>query len=167
VMGVSSMASLIMPAAAMAALTTVAPFVAVPVLAVLVGSGVKGFLKGQVKTAQGELRKQLAEMLQQVRRHFFDVDLTADNFSRVDEYFRTLDRTVNEQVRELAQKRSEEAKAEITRLAKTAQLNDREREARVKQAQEQLARWDNIGKYAKQVVAQIEELKRPKARKAS
>ena len=58
------MASLVMPAAAMAALTTVAPFVAIPVLAVLVGSGVKGVLKGQVKTAQGELRKQLAEMLQ-------------------------------------------------------------------------------------------------------
>ena len=167
VMGTTSMASLVMPAAAMGALATVAPFVAIPVLAVLVGSGVKGVHKGQIKAAQGELRKQLAEMLQQVRRHFFDVDLTADNFSRVDEYFRTLDRTVNEQVRELAQKRSEEAKAEITRLAKTAQLNDREREAWVKQAQEQLARWDNIGKYAKQVVAQIEELKRPKARKAS
>src|ERR671916_393222 len=61
VMGMSSMAGLVMPAAAMAALTTVAPFVAVPVLAVLVGSGVKGVLKGQAKTAQGELRKQLAE----------------------------------------------------------------------------------------------------------
>jgi hypothetical protein len=167
VMGTTSMASLVMPAAAMGALATVAPFLAIPVLAVLVGSGVKGVHKGQIKTAQGELRKQLAEMLQQIRRHFFDVDLTADNFSRVDEYFRTLDRTVNEQVRELAQKKSKEAKAEITRLAKTAQLDDREREAQVKQAQEQLARWDNIGKYAKQVMAQIEALKRPKARKAS
>ena len=164
VMGVSSMASLVMPAAAMAALTTVAPFVAVPVLAVLVGSGVKGVLKGQAKTAQGELRKQLAEMLQQVRRHFFDVDLMAGNFSRVDEYFRTLDRAVNEQVRELAQKKSEEAQAEITRLAQATQLDDREREARIKPAQEQLAQWDNIGKYTKQVMAQIEALKRPKAK---
>ena len=157
------MASLVMPAAAMAALTTVAPFVAIPVLAVLVGSGVKGVLKGQVKTAQGELRKQLAEMLQQVRRHIFDVDLTAGNFSRVDEYFRTLDRAVNEQVRELAQKKSDEAQAEITRLAQATQLDDREREARIKPAQEQLAQWDNIGKYTKQVMAQIEALKRPKA----
>ncbi|HEX2149786.1 MAG TPA: dynamin family protein, partial [Actinomycetota bacterium] len=141
VMGVSSMASLIMPVAAMGALATVAPFLAVPVLAVLVGSGVKGVLKGQVKTAQGELRKQLMEMLQQVRRHFFDVNLTAGSFSRVDEYFRTLDRAVNEQVRELAQKKSEEAQAEITRLTQTMQLGDREREARVKQAQGQLAQW--------------------------
>jgi predicted GTPase len=163
VMGMSSMASLIMPAAAMGALATVAPFVAVPVLAVLVGSGVKGVLKGQVKTAQGELRKQLMEMLQQVRRHFFDVDLTAGNFSRVDEYFRTLDRAVNEQVRELAEKKSEEAQAEITRLKGTMQLDDRERETRVKQAQGQLAQWDKIGKYTKQVMVQIEALKRPKA----
>jgi hypothetical protein len=103
-------------------------------------------------------------MLQQVRRHFFDVDLTAGNFSRVDEYFRTLDRSVNEQVRELAQKKSEEAQAEITRLAQATQLDDREREARIKPAQEQLAQWDNIGKYTKQVMAQIEALKRPKAK---
>ena len=147
----------------MGALATVAPFLAVPVLAVLVGSGVKGVLKGQVKTAQGELRKQLAEMTQQVRRHFFDVDLTAGNFSRVDEHFRTLDRVVNEQVRELAQKKAEEAQAEITRLAQARQLEDREREAQIKPAQEQLAQWDNIGKYTKQVMAQIEAMKRPKA----
>jgi uncharacterized coiled-coil DUF342 family protein len=103
-------------------------------------------------------------MLQQVRRHFFDVDLTAGNFSRVDEYFKTLDRDVNEQVRELAEKKSKEAQAEITRLTQTMQLDEREREGRVKQVQGQLAQWDKIGKYTKQVMTQIEALKRPKAK---
>ncbi len=157
------MASLVVPAVATTALATVAPFLAVPVLAVLVGSGVKGVLKGQVKTAQGELRKQLLEMLQQVRRHFFDADLSAGSFSRVDEYFKTLERTVNEQVQELVREKSKEAQAEISRLTEGTQLEGREREARVKQTQQQLAQWDNIGKYAKQLTAQMEALKRPVA----
>lgn len=163
VMGVSSMASLVVPAVATTALAAVAPFVAVPVLAVLVGSGVKGVLKGQVKTAQGQLRMQLMEMLQQVRRHFFDADLSAGSFSRVDEYFKTLERAVNEQVQELVREKSKEAQAEISRLAQARQLDGGEREAQVKQVQQQLAQWDNIGKYAKQVTAQMEALKRPKA----
>jgi GTP-binding protein EngB required for normal cell division len=163
VMGVSSMASLVVPAVATTALAAVAPFVAIPVLAVLVGSGVKGVLKGQVKTAQGELTKQLLQMLQQVRRHFFDADLSAGRFSRVDEYFKTLERTVNEQVQQLVQEKSKEAQAEISRLTEGTQLEGREREARVKQTQQQLAQWDNIGKYAKQLTAQTEALKRPVA----
>ena len=157
------MASLVVPAVATTALATVAPFLAVPVLAVLVGSGVKGVLKGQVKTAQGELRKQLMEMLQQVRRHFFDADFSAGSFSRVDEYFKTLERTVNEQVQELVREKSKEAQAEISRLTQSTQLEGREREAKAKQAQQQLAQWDNIGKYAKQLTAQMEALKQPKA----
>lgn len=163
VMGVSSMASLVIPAVATTALAAVAPFVAVPVLAVLVGSGVKGVLKGQVKTSQGQLRMQLMEMLQQVRRHFFDADLSAGSFSRVDEYFKTLERAVNEQVQELVREKSKEAQAEISRLAQARQLDGGEREAQVKQVQQQLAQWDNIGKYAKQVTAQMEALKQPKA----
>ena len=163
VMGVSSMASLVVPAVATAALAAVAPFVAVPVLAVLVGSGVKGVLKGQVKTSQGQLRMQLMEMLQQVRRHFFDADLSAGSFSRVDEYFKTLERAVNEQVQELVREKSKEAQAEISRLAQARQLDGGEREAQVKQVQQQLTQWDNIGKYAKQVTAQMEALKQPKA----
>ncbi|HEX2148816.1 MAG TPA: dynamin family protein [Actinomycetota bacterium] len=163
VMGVSSMASLVVPAVATTALASVAPFVAVPVLAVLVGSGVKGVLKGQVKTAQGQLRMQLMEMLQQIRRHFFDADLSAGSFSRVDEYFKSLERAVNEQVQELVREKSKEAQAEISRLAQARQLDGGEREAQTKQVQQQLAQWDNIGKYAKQVTAQMEALKRPKA----
>ncbi len=102
-------------------------------------------------------------MLQQVRRHFFDVELTPTRFSPVDEYFSSLERHVNGQVRAMVEQKSKEAQAEITRLSQASQLHGREREDQVKQAQQQLAQWDNIGKYAKQVMAQIEALKRPEA----
>ncbi len=138
------------------------PWVAIPALVVLAGGTVKSTLGGQVKGAQQQLRVQLAEQLQKVRRHFFDADLAAGSFSRVDEYFRNLERAVNEQVRKLVEKKSEEAQAEITRLTQMRQLDDRGRDARIREAQEQLSQWDNIGKYAKQVTAQIQALKRPK-----
>jgi hypothetical protein len=106
---------------------------------------------------------QLAETLQKVRRHFFDVDLSTGRFSRVDEYFNGLERHVNEQVRTMVEEKSKEAQAEITRLSQSMQLGGSERQAQVKQVQQQLAQWDNIGKYAKQVMGQIEALKRPAA----
>jgi predicted house-cleaning noncanonical NTP pyrophosphatase (MazG superfamily) len=137
--------------------------VAVPVLAGMVYSGVKGVLKGQTKAAQGQLRMQLAEVLQKVRRHFFDVDLSTGNFSRVDEYFNNLERTVNEQVRGMVEKKSKESQAEISRLAQAAQLSGREREARIEQTRQQLAQWDKIGKSAKDIMGRMEALKRPQA----
>src|SRR3712207_7677618 len=48
---------------------------------VLVGGGIKGVLKGQVKAAQGELKVQLHEVLQKVRRHFLDRKSTRLNSS--------------------------------------------------------------------------------------
>src|SRR5215216_1853474 len=138
VMGMSGMASLVLPAAATATFMTVMPWVAIPALAVLVGGGIKGALGGQVKTAKGQLKVQLAEQFQRVRRHFFDVDLAGGSFSRVDEYFMTLDRTVSEHVQGLVQKKSRESQAEISRLKEAIQLDDQEREARTKQTQEQM-----------------------------
>ena len=157
------MAAMIMPVAAMATFTAVMPWVAVPALVALAAGSVKSALGGQVKATQQQLRVQLAEQLQKVRRHFFDVDLGAGSYSRVDEYFMILDRTVNEQVRELVEKKSKESQAEIARLKEAIQLGDREREARTKQVQEQLAKWDNIGKSIGGVMDQIKALQRPAA----
>lgn len=160
VMGVTGIGSMMLPAAAAAVFTTVMPFVAIPALAVLVGGGIKGARATGIKTAQQQLRMQLAEQLQKVRRHFFDVHLTTGNYSRVDEYFMILDRTVNEQVRGLVEKKSKESQAEITRLKEAIQLGDREREARTKQVQEQLDKWDNVGKSIEALMATIKALQR-------
>jgi myosin heavy subunit len=163
VMGVTGIGSMMLPAAAAAVFTTVMPFVAIPALAVLVGGGIKGARASGVKTAQQQLKMQLAEQLQKVRRYFFDVHLTAGSYSRVDEYFTTLDRTVNEQVRQLVEKKSKESQAEINRLKEAIQLGDRERDARTKQVREQLAKWDEVGKSLGAVTAQVKALQRPAA----
>lgn len=147
VLGVSGMASIVAPSVAAAVLaSTVMPFVAVPLLAGLLGGGVKGAFKGQVTAAQQQLRIRLAEQFQKTRRYFFDVDLNSASFSRVDEYFRDLDAVVNEYVRELVEKKSKESQAEISRLREAMQLSHRDRDIGAKKAQEQLAVWDNLGK---------------------
>ncbi|MGF1471054.1 MAG: dynamin family protein [Rubrobacteraceae bacterium] len=162
VLGVTGMASLMAPGAMAAVVASAAmPFVAVPVLAVLVGGGVKGAFGGQVKAAQQQMRVQLAEQMQKVRRHFFDARLAAGSFSRVDEYFMTLDRVVNEHVRELVEKKSKESQAEISRLKEAMQLDDRERQALTKKTQEQLAKWDEIGKFSQTVATRIKALQKP------
>ena len=159
VMGASGMAHMIVPSLAAAALA--APWALVLPLVALVGASIKGALSGQVKVAQGQLRMQLAEQLQKVRRHFFDVDQKTGRFSPVDEYFMTLERTVNEHVRQLVEKKSKESQAEIARLTQAIQLDEREREAQTKQTQAQLAKWDNMGKSIGVLAAQIKALQRP------
>jgi predicted GTPase len=163
-LGVSGMASLLMPSLVAAVVASpVMPFVAVPVLTVLVGSGIKGALGGQVKTAQQQLRMRLAEQLQTVRRYFFNVDLAGGSYSQVDEYFMTLDRMVNEHVRGLVEKKSKESQEEISRLKEAMQLEGRERETRTRQAQEQLTKWDNIGRSVEAVTARIKALQQSPA----
>jgi GTPase SAR1 family protein len=161
-LGVSGMASLLMPGIMAAAVASTAmPFVAIPVLAVLVGGGLKGAFGGQVKAAQQQVRVQLAEQMQKVRRHFFDVRLAAGSFSRVDEHFMTLDRVVNEHVRELVEKKSKESQAEISRLKEAMQLDDRERQILNSKTQQQLAKWDEIGKSVQAVANRIQTLQKP------
>jgi GTPase SAR1 family protein len=157
VMGMSGMLTLIAPAAA-AATFAVMPWVAVPALVALGAGSIKSALGGQVKTAQQQLRVRLAEQLQKVRRYFFDVRLAIGGFSCVDEYFMTLDRVVNEHVRELVEKKSKESQAEISRLTETMKLDDRERQAQTKRTQDQLAAWENIGRSVGAVAARVKAL---------
>lgn len=142
-------------------LTIWAAPIAIPALVVLLGKGVMSARTSQVKQAQAQVRQQLAETLQQVRRHFFDVDLVTGRFSRVDEFFKELQDTVNAEVRETVDKKTKEAQGEITRLNEAAQLGGREREAQTKKIQEQLARWDQIGKSVGAIAAQIKALQKP------
>ena len=87
-------------------------------------------------------------------------DLAARIFSRVDEYSRTLGRTVDEQVGKIAQNKSKETEAETERLKQATQLDDREREDRSRKTQQKLTEWDATGKSVRDVMAQIKTLER-------
>ncbi|MBV9454359.1 MAG: PASTA domain-containing protein [Rubrobacter sp.] len=132
--------------------------IAVPVVLVLVGSGIRNVRESQLKSARQELRAHLMEVLQKVRRHFFDVDLTSARFSRVDEYFRALEHAVNEQVRKIAENKSKHVYARTARLTEAMKLDNHECNVRAKRIHEQLGTWDDIGKATKDVIECIKEL---------
>jgi GTP-binding protein EngB required for normal cell division len=157
--GAGTVANMLLTSGMMAALATPAAFVAAPAVIVLAGVGIRGVMKGEVKSAKLELNGRLREVLSRVQRHFFDVNLAYGRLSLVDECFRTIERTVNEQIDDLVRQKSREANAEIARLAKTAKLNDQQRDAQRKRIESQLAEWDKLGKRTKQVMLQIKALK--------
>ncbi len=61
-------------------------------------------------------------------------------------------------MRELVEKKSKESQAEIARLKEGMALDHSERDTRTKQAQEQLNKWDDIGKSLGTVMDQARQI---------
>jgi predicted GTPase len=121
----------------------------------------RGLFKGgevQVRNAQQELRKYLNQVVQQVRRHFFEVNIKSSYSNRVDEYFDDLEKNLSERIHAIAKLKLEESQAEIARLSKEDQLNEEERKAKAAQSREQLAEWDALGLSIREVISELKEL---------
>lgn len=112
----------------------------------------------QIKAARGELKKHLVSILQNVQRHFFEVDAAHGRLGKVDEYFKQLELTVLRQVQQHIEQRANEAKAEINRMAEESRLDDEQRKARMAQAQQQMKEWDNLGQTVKTLAAELKSL---------
>lgn len=115
----------------------------------------------RVETAKGELRSHLYNTLEEVRRRYFDADLSTSRPSLVDEYFGTLERNMFAQLQTMAKQKSEESHAELVRLAEAAELDERNREAQVGRARRQLAEWDDLGESISDVLVEIKALQEP------
>jgi hypothetical protein len=87
------------------------------------------------------------------------VNLASMRLSVVEEYFKTVERTMNEQIGDLVRQKSKEANAEITRLTESAKLDAQQRETESNRIRKQLAEWDEIGKATKNVMVMIKALK--------
>jgi predicted GTPase len=122
---------------------------------------IRGLFKGgeiQVRNAQQESRKYLNQLVQQVRRHFFEVNIKSSYSNRVDEYFDDLEKNLSERIHAIAKLKLEESQVEIARLSKEDQLNEEERKAKAAQSREQLAEWDALGLSIREVISELKEL---------
>jgi GTP-binding protein EngB required for normal cell division len=140
------------------------PPVAISAVAV---AGIWGLVRGwraasanQLKAARQELQRHLANTLQEVRRHFFDVDLSASRFSRVDEYFNLLEQSLTQHIAKVASQKLAEAQAETARLAEESQLDGQARRVKAEQLRQQLAEWDDIGRSIRETQVLLGELER-------
>jgi GTP-binding protein EngB required for normal cell division len=122
---------------------------------------VRGWFRGkemQIKAARGELKKHLVSILQNVQRHFFEVDAAHGRLGKVDEYFKQLELTVLRQVQQHIEQRVNEAKAELNHMAEESRLDDEQRKTRMAQAQQQMKEWDNLGQTVKTLAAELKSL---------
>jgi len=133
------------------------PFAVAGVLLTMI-SGWRSGGKVQVDRAKQQLSQHMAEVLQKVRSHFFDVDYSAKRGSLVDEYFGALAAAMKEQIQTLTEQKLREAQDEIERLSRTAELDDQQRRARVQDAQQQLAEWDGLGRSIQQAIMELKAL---------
>lgn len=146
-----------------------------PILpATILGLGLFGVFHGwraatqaELKAAKLELSRKLAELVRQVSRWFFEVDLASGRFSRVDEYFQTLEGTLAKQVSTIAAQKLAETQAEIDRLDEEARLSDEQRQARAEQIRKQAAEWDGLGQEIKVIQFELRELERTAASKVA
>ena len=108
--------------------------------------GWKDASKMQLTTAQAELRKHLNAVLQQVRHHFFDVDLAGGRGSLVDGFFNDVERLTLDRVQEIVSRESGAFQEESARFAQWAKLDDHHRSTRAQQIRVHMAEWPEVSR---------------------
>lgn len=125
-----------------------------------VAQGIKGWLRSKdhnLYHAQQELHKYLAKILHQVNQYYLHVDLANGQIeSIVDDYFAKLVHNVHAHIQQVSEQKSEETKQELARLIEEAKLNKQEREETLKDLQQHLAHWENLGQEIQYVVQKLE-----------
>lgn len=136
-----------------------------PIILAITAIGLWGARKGwkdaarrEVEASKQKLRTHLGQVMHEVRRHFFDVDLSKTRLSHVDEYFNTLEACLLEQIRTVAQQKSGEARAEWERLVELGKLDERERATEGERVRQQLAEWEQVGATIRQLGERLKAL---------
>lgn len=114
----------------------------------------------ELEGARQKLRLHVNNILQEARKHFFDVDLASGRQSLVNEYFSALQNNLLDQVKRLAQEKSAEAQAELNRMVELGQLGEREHAAQVTKVRGQLEEWDRLGGSIGALATRLRELER-------
>jgi GTPase SAR1 family protein len=99
----------------------------------------------RLTVAKNELRQVFHVRLQEVQQHFFGVDVGAQRFSLVDEYFNAAEKVLFDYLDSTTRRRLEETRAESARLRAQAALESEERASEAASVRNQLKTWDQLG----------------------
>jgi GTPase SAR1 family protein len=136
--------------------------VAAPILGLisLVGATIGGFLgwlsrrQREEQRAKQELQKHLDRLFEQIRQHYLSLG------GEVERFFSELQNRSREYVDRLARQAAQQSEAEIQRLEKDAQLQERARRERVQEVRQQLADWDKLGQELQNVQNELHGLEK-------
>jgi predicted GTPase len=148
------------------ALSFLTPFAPAAILI----AGIWGWKKGwaapvvrELDNARRKLREHLTQVMHQLRQHFFNADLSSVRYSRVEEYFNELEKSVMDQLNGVMQQKVSEAQAEITRMQEQSKLDEEERRAGAERTREQLDGWNQLGQQIKAIMASLKTLEESSA----
>lgn len=96
----------------------------------------------RIQSAKEQLRASLATILQRVQQQFLHTELAYGAMSFVDHHFESLVQAMDEQIRDLAERKLAEARAEIARGEEAALMDDAQRRARADEVADQMGQWD-------------------------
>ncbi len=117
--------------------------------------------RAQLRASKQELSRSLADLLGRLRNHLLvDVDLTSGRFTRVDECFNSLERSIGEKIGQFASRKLADAQAEIDRLGEEARLDDQQRQVKAEETRHHLADWDGIGCRLQEIRNELGQLER-------
>ncbi len=117
--------------------------------------------QAEIRADRHELLQHLADLMQRLRHQLlFEVDLSSGRFSRVDECFNSMERSLGEMIAKLAARKSEEARAEVDRLGEEAGLDDKARSEEAERTRRQLAEWNAIGGRLQEIRNELDALER-------
>jgi GTP-binding protein EngB required for normal cell division len=117
--------------------------------------------RAELSAGKQEALRYLDDLLQRLRKQLlFDVDLTGGRFSRIDEYFDSLERSLGDKIAKLTAQKLAEARTESDRLGEEARLNDQQRQLKADETRRQLANWNAIGSRIQETQSELEELER-------
>jgi GTPase SAR1 family protein len=107
--------------------------------------GTKNIDQNQLRAAQQEVARHVSEACQQLRQYFLEVNFAAGNYSPVDEFFASMERIADEQVETITRRKETEAKTEIARLKKEAELTQQQRKVEAEQLRVKILAWNAFG----------------------
>ena len=120
--------------------------------AIIIGGALWGIRQGwssgserELTRVRDQLMKNLAKIMLQVRSYFLEVDIASGRLAVVEEHFALFESQFKEAVSTVARRASEQADAELKRLADNARLDDEQRKARARLTQEQSGEWNKLG----------------------
>jgi hypothetical protein len=112
----------------------------------------------EVERGKQQLRQNLTEIMDAVRRSFLEVNQTANQYSHVDEYFENRKSALAELVDQIAQQKSVDHQEYIKALGHGDGLTDEQRKSALQAVQQELAAWIASGIALKEAIVELDAL---------
>jgi hypothetical protein len=118
----------------------------------------QGAAHQQLQTARSMLNGHLSDVIEQLRQHFFNVDLDSNTTGRVSEYFKAVEAELRVRIEESAAARLELLRTEQEKATEIARLGEEQCRGAAVDLRNAMAIWDGLGVRLALLVRQVDSV---------